>query len=368
MDIYVQSRGFDQEQDYCWVQITRDGTTKRQLPPLSKEVINLIQGDAPSVVLERLQDERLLLLITGIEPEGRVDFLERQIRIFAAWVGNNSEEPVLRRVAIRALKEEERKLLTEEINQAVILQKDPEVHNVAPEYISEVTLALQRHNFASPQDLVEDLGLPSEIISRFINGESVDYRNFINISQRLGLEWQEIKESYITVTSGDMVVQQANQTAPERYIAVNSTQEGFHATFQDMLRFVSADESKDLPSGHPPDPIKKIGRNSPKLRNKLAEELQRCHLPTEQGPLVVVTGIKKRETLENAGVWRSLSTLVDTDDWEEIPDTNIWKDYQNILVWPMFLITIIQTSWERLVFFCLSLKRIVSPNDKDDLN
>jgi hypothetical protein len=121
-----------------------------------------------------------------------------------------------------------------------------------------------------------------------------------------------------------------------------------------MLKLVSANSSTPLLASKPPNLTKKIGKNSPNLRNQLAEELKQYQLPTEAGTLVIVTGIKKRETLENAGIWRSLSTLVETDDWEEISTKswssikNNWQqtEHKNLTVWLMLLIAIVSYSLE----------------------
>lgn len=258
MELYVQSRGYDQDKDYRWLKILQDGSRELQLPPLSKKAITLIQSDSPSVVLERLQEDRLLLLITGIEPEGRGDFLDRQIRIDVAWVRDNTEENelALRRVAARALREKDWNDLSKEVSQAVTLLKDQQLRNVASE---------------------------------------------------------DMKEN----------------------------EYGFRVSFSDMLRLASV-KPEELSSSQEPDRTKKIGKNVLKLREELAEELQRCDLPKEQDPLVVVTGFKKRETLEQAGVWRSLSKLVDTEDWEKITrkSDSVWEivELKGIIGLPMQMV------------------------------
>lgn len=119
MDIYVQSRGRERDYDYRWLQIGSDGSTKRQIPPLSGEAIDLIDSDALSVLWERLESDKIILLIAGIEPDDRVDVLGRQIRILIAWVGSNSDEPVLRSIAARVLNSKEQEFFIAEINEAV---------------------------------------------------------------------------------------------------------------------------------------------------------------------------------------------------------------------------------------------------------
>lgn len=263
MDIYIQSRGYEQNKDYRWLKINTDDSAALQLPPLSEKSITLIQIDSPSVMLERLANEQLLLLITGIEEENRLDFLDRQIRIDAAWVGSNSEEDekALRRLASRALQEQEWRSLSEEISQAVTFFKDDSIY-------------------------------------------------------------------------------------------------GFQVSFSLLLDLVSI-PSENLLSSQPADRTKKVGRISPQLKQELAEELQRSSLPKEVAPLVVVTGIKKRETLEEASVWRGLSKLVDTDDWEEY--NNLQEiNYQDILSLPVKLVMTLMDVWEKL------LEKLSSPSQDDE--
>jgi hypothetical protein len=73
-----------------------------------------------------------------------------------------------------------------------------------------------------------------------------------------------------------------------------------------------------------PDSTIKIAKNSQALQNVLAEELQNSRLPSvkelsfDHELLVVVTGIKSEDTLRKAHIWRSLSSLVKSDNWDGI--------------------------------------------------
>ena len=230
MNIYVQSCGVEQDRDYSWLQIFAESTPKRQTPPLSEKVVTLIHNESPSVVLERLENEQLLLLIAGIEPEGKLDILDRQIRVSVAWVGESADESFLRRLAVSALQEETWKSLTEAIARAI--------------------------------------------------------------------------------TYDDIIEEHPHQTSVR--------DNGFYASFEGLQNLELINESEKF-SSEEPDLTKKIGRNSLEMRTMLADELYKCQLPFGEYPLVVVTGIKKRATLEDAGVWRSLSRLVEADNWEEIP-------------------------------------------------
>ena len=63
---------------------------------------------------------------------------------------------------------------------------------VAPEYIQKVKSALQRNGYPSQQVLAENVGVSLSTVKNFLNGKPIDYQNFKEISDRLGLDWQAI--------------------------------------------------------------------------------------------------------------------------------------------------------------------------------
>ncbi|NJN74551.1 MAG: hypothetical protein HC799_18025 [Limnothrix sp. RL_2_0] len=63
----------------------------------------------------------------------------------------------------------------------------------------------------------------------------------------------------------------------------------------------------------------KIGKNSQALRDDLAYKLQQYSLPKNYEFIVVATGVKSEESLEKAGAWRSLSNLVKSENWRNLP-------------------------------------------------
>ncbi len=65
---------------------------------------------------------------------------------------------------------------------------------IAREYIQQVKTALQRNSYHSQQALANDLGLSLSTVKNFISGKPVDYLNFVQISEKLGYEWQEIAD------------------------------------------------------------------------------------------------------------------------------------------------------------------------------
>jgi transcriptional regulator with XRE-family HTH domain len=65
---------------------------------------------------------------------------------------------------------------------------------VAPQYIPQVKSALRRNGFARQRDLAEDLQMSLATVSNFLNGRPVDYLNFFEICQKLGLDLQKIAD------------------------------------------------------------------------------------------------------------------------------------------------------------------------------
>lgn len=63
---------------------------------------------------------------------------------------------------------------------------------VAPEYIVKVKQSLQLNSVPSQQALANRLGIARDTVSKFLNGKPVDYLIFVEISEILGLDWQEI--------------------------------------------------------------------------------------------------------------------------------------------------------------------------------
>lgn len=63
---------------------------------------------------------------------------------------------------------------------------------VAPEYIKKVKSAPQLNGYPSQQSLATDIGFSLSTVKSFLSGKTVDYLNFVELSKKLGLEWQNI--------------------------------------------------------------------------------------------------------------------------------------------------------------------------------
>ena len=63
---------------------------------------------------------------------------------------------------------------------------------VATEHIEKIQLALKQSSYPSQSALAIDIGLTRPTVNSFFNGKPIDYLNFVEISQKIGLDWQAI--------------------------------------------------------------------------------------------------------------------------------------------------------------------------------
>ncbi|BAY28212.1 hypothetical protein NIES2107_00360 [Nostoc carneum NIES-2107] len=63
---------------------------------------------------------------------------------------------------------------------------------VGPDYIKTVKSALLRNGYPSQQSLAGTVGISLSTVKNFLSGKPVDYLNFVEISGKLGLNWQEL--------------------------------------------------------------------------------------------------------------------------------------------------------------------------------
>lgn len=115
IDVYVQSRGLTQNDDYRWLKIETNGQIP-EIPAILKGAIQadgkrmvpveLIDSQKFSIVLFRIANE-LTLLITGLKAgEDRIDFAGRSIRNSLLIRGRYGYEKDFRGILIRALTEQ----------------------------------------------------------------------------------------------------------------------------------------------------------------------------------------------------------------------------------------------------------------------
>jgi hypothetical protein len=65
---------------------------------------------------------------------------------------------------------------------------------VALEYIQQVKSALPLNGYPSQQAFATDVGLSVSTVKNFLSAKPVDYLNFVEISEKLGQNWQEIAD------------------------------------------------------------------------------------------------------------------------------------------------------------------------------
>lgn len=65
---------------------------------------------------------------------------------------------------------------------------------VSPQYIQKAKSALQRNGYPSQKALAVDLGISLSTVKNFLGGKPVDYLNFVEICEKLGLDWKDISQ------------------------------------------------------------------------------------------------------------------------------------------------------------------------------
>jgi uncharacterized protein YjbI with pentapeptide repeats/DNA-binding Xre family transcriptional regulator len=65
---------------------------------------------------------------------------------------------------------------------------------VRPDLVLRVRSAVKHNGFLRQKDLVEEVGLASSTVRNFLNGKLVDYATFVELCQRLNLEWRDFAD------------------------------------------------------------------------------------------------------------------------------------------------------------------------------
>ncbi|MDT9176315.1 MAG: hypothetical protein P5702_02050 [Limnospira sp. PMC 1291.21] len=118
MDTYVQSRGISK--DYCW--LDQNQRKISDLPENFKRMLKMVDGDYFALVIYRANGQ-LSLLVTALKSQNRIDNQTRKICnsvVWAGWVGQDSDEAILRSLAIQALNGE----LAAKVDPAVISENN----------------------------------------------------------------------------------------------------------------------------------------------------------------------------------------------------------------------------------------------------
>ena len=94
---------------------------------------------------------------------------------------------------------------------------------VAPEHINQVKSALRRNRFSSQQALATKMGICRTTISSFFNGRPIDFQYFVEICDKLGLDWQAIDSSEGNLAVGTKQSSQPQeQSEPKNSIDIDA--------------------------------------------------------------------------------------------------------------------------------------------------
>ncbi|BAY26983.1 hypothetical protein NIES2100_68030 [Calothrix sp. NIES-2100] len=136
--------------------------------------------------------------------------------------------------------------------------------------------------------------------------QDIQGRNIRNSIAWIGKNKEEFKLRQLAVLALKNELEQKIDPAINNYSGGFEVDwEAIEQTIQELIPLSGAGK-EPLPAEAE---IKKIARISETRKRQLADELLKYCLPSEKtGALVVVTGIKSKESLEKAQVWRSLSS------------------------------------------------------------
>jgi nucleoside phosphorylase len=84
---------------------------------------------------------------------------------------------------------------------------------VAPEYIAQVKLAIKRTGFPSQQALATESGFGRSTVNNFVNGKPVDFVTFVEICEKLRLDWQTI----VDIKQTDKEVSMSENNLKQKY-------------------------------------------------------------------------------------------------------------------------------------------------------
>ena len=87
---------------------------------------------------------------------------------------------------------------------------------VHPKHRQHVKSTVQREGFPRQKDLAEELNLSLATVSNFLNGKPVDYLNFLEIAERLSLNWQDIADVDNNGSNGVQGIYTSPETGQEQ--------------------------------------------------------------------------------------------------------------------------------------------------------
>jgi len=87
---------------------------------------------------------------------------------------------------------------------------------VSPGCIEQVKSAVRRNRFPNQNALAQEVGLSPSTVKSFLRGNPVDFLNFVEISEKLGLDWQTIADIEVTHSQSPQPIspQTCEETSP----------------------------------------------------------------------------------------------------------------------------------------------------------
>ena len=290
--VYVQSAGREPEHDYCWLSTCKKGRFFRRYPPHISEINRLIQSESFSVLLNRY-DEDLILAVTGVRSKERKDYCGRTVRNSVLWVGSLNDEKSFRHLAAKILLDftEGKGEIIDIIDKAINFSED---FNINEENMEELKAGeISETEFEALKNIL------IEFQTDKINQEEL-------IKSFAGIPFDEEKKDY------------------KIKMLVNYFKFGFHfdrERLTGLLRDHYNFEFSPLEERRKIILKKMIAKNTDDriedlVRDLTLDEFSRLVEKWNIFPSVVVTDKKNPETLKEANVWRGLSNLVESEDWE----------------------------------------------------
>ena len=292
MDVYVQSAGREPEHDYCWLSVCKKGRFFRKYPPHICEINRLIQSEASSVLLNRY-DEDLVLVVTGLRAKERKDYCGRTVRNSVLWAGSVNEEKAFRHLAAKILLDlkDGKGEIIDIIDNAIDFSENFNINEENMEELKAGELSEEEFNEVKnillefQNDKINQKDLVEKLAKVNFDSETKDYKirmivNYFNFGfyfdkDRLtGLLRDHYKFDF------------------------SSTEERRKIILKKMIAKNTCDRIEEL------------------VRDLTLDEFSKVVEKLNFFPSVVVTDKKNPETLKEANIWRGLSNLVESEDWE----------------------------------------------------
>jgi len=292
MDVYVQSAGRDPEYDYYWLSVCKKGRFFRKCPPHIGEINRLIQSESCSVLLNRY-DEDLILVVTGLRSKERKDYCGRTVRNSVLWAGSINEEKAFRHFAAKILLDLKygKVEIIDIIDKSIDFSEDFNINEENMEELKAGEISEEEFNevknilLECQSDDINEKELIEKLAKVTFDGESKDYKIRMIVNYfKFGFYFDKDRL--------------AGLLRDHYKFDFSSTEEKRKIILKKMIAKNTGDRIEDL------------------VRDLTLDEFSKVIEKLNIFPSVVVTDKKNPETLKEANIWRGLSNLVESEDWE----------------------------------------------------